>query len=846
MMSRSFTSAVLYSLLFASVAACSDDPEPSADADQSDDAAVEQDADLDTQDTGNSGGDELDGAEQPTAVEIVASSGETLTIDSQSFEVWLDDPELRFSLSDLSLGWSEAISSTVNYDPTFLYEPPELAGPAVPTDLAWSAVTSATFADIETDSVTVQLDLVDGAGVATMTVSATGEGTFRFQLTPPDELGVLYTRVTLPLGDDEGLYGLGELFDGVELRGRLKPMQLQLDAESESGHNEVHVPVPFVVATSGWGGFIESHAPGVFAVDWESSGLVEGVFTQEALTFYLYAAETPLEVVERHSAVAGRIPMPPPWTLGMWLWRNENDSSAEVVGDAEALREHGIASSAIWIDRPWQSYHESFDFDEGRFEEPDQMIADLQRLGFRVAVWTSPYVAESSPVYDMVNENGWLVDGDSWLLNSFGIAVDFTIPEAMTWWQDRVTTLHERGIDGFKLDYGEDIQLGLGGARMNYRFANGEDERTMHHRYMDLYHIAHDEPIGYEEGFFIARGGTYEGMKYVTCIWPGDLDNSFVFHGEDSHVGGLPAAVSGGLSLSASGYPLYASDTGGYRHGRASKEVLMRWTAYSWLLPIMQLGGSSDHNPWNFDNYDEETLSVVRQYANLHTRWFPYFYSLVERAHETGRPMNPPFGLAWPETGEHPDDQFAVGGYVMAAPVVTDADGRTVVFPEGDWVSWWDGSVVSGPGEQTFDVPYDEVPLYLTAGAILPMLGEEVKTISPTTEEGVVSWLDEPGRLWTRIVPADGAAFEVHDGSSYEVTVGEGRIEVAIEDGDTYDGHILEVWSDQEVTQVTADGETLDLVEFEPNTTCDGCWATSEWGYLINPGSGAAQVVLTR
>ena len=135
MMSRSFTSAVLYSLLFASVAACSDDPEPSADADQSDDAAVEQDADLDTQDTGNSGGDELDGAEQPTAVEIVASSGETLTIDSQSFEVWLDDPELRFSLSDLSLGWSEAISSTVNYDPTFLYEPPELAGPAVPTDL---------------------------------------------------------------------------------------------------------------------------------------------------------------------------------------------------------------------------------------------------------------------------------------------------------------------------------------------------------------------------------------------------------------------------------------------------------------------------------------------------------------------------------------------------------------------------------------------------------------------------------------------------------------------------------------------------------------------------------------
>lgn len=830
-------------LVFTSLAACSDEPQPSSDT-GSGDTAAEQDAETLAPDDGEEV--EPDSSDQPTAVEIASASGETLTIDSESFEVWLDQPELRFSLSDISIGWSENVSTTVNYDPTFLYEPPELAGPAVPNDLVWSTVSAVDIDDNQSDSVTLQLELSDGAGSATMEVSAAGDGTFRLLLTPPDGLDVVYTRVTLPLADDEGLYGLGELFDGVELRGRLKPMQLQLDADSESGHNEVHVPVPFVVSTSGWGAFIESHAPGVFAVDLESSGQVEGVFNQDELTFYLYAASTPLEVVARHSAVAGRIPMPPAWTLGMWLWRNENDSSAEVVGDAEALREHGIAASAIWIDRPWQSYHESFDFDEGRFEEPDQMIADLHRLGFRVAVWTSPYVAESSPVYEMVNENGWLVDGDSWLLNSFGVAVDFTIPEAMAWWQNRVSALHDRGIDGFKLDYGEDIQLGLGGARMSYRFANGEDERTMHHRYSDLYHIAHDEPIGYEEGFFIARGGTYEGMKYITCIWPGDLDNSFVFHGEDNHVGGLPAAVSGGLSLSASGYPLYASDTGGYRHGRASKEVLMRWTAYSWLLPIMQLGGSADHNPWNVDNYDEETLSVVRQYANLHTRWFPYFYTLVERAHETGWPMNPPFGLAWPEAGEHPSDQFAVGDFVMAAPVVTDAANRTVVFPAGDWVSWWDGAVFSGPSEETIEVPYDEVPLFLTAGAILPMLGEDVKTLSPTTDEEVVSWLDEPGLLWTRIVPADGAEFEVHDGSKYAISLGnEGQIEVTIEEGDLYSGHILEVWSDETFSQITADGETLSLVALESFPDCEDCWTAGEWGYLINPGLGVGRVVLS-
>jgi alpha-D-xyloside xylohydrolase len=779
------------------------------------------------------------------SAELVAPSGEVLTIDSD-LRVALSSPPLELSLADLAFGSTRELSTSTNYDPTFLFEPPGLAGPAVPPDLIWSAAESAVLLEGDRETLTIDLLLSDGSGVARLSVSTAGDGTFRFDLQPPENLVVVYTRVSMPINDTEGLYGLGELFDRVELRGALRPMQFQLEPEIESSHNEVHVPVPFIVSTRGWGFFIESHEPGVFDVARESPDRVVGVFNQEALTLYLYAAPDPLGVIERHSAVAGRIPMPPPWTLGMWLWRNENRDSAEVIEDARALREHGIASSAIWLDRPWQSYHESFDFDEARFDNPDDLIDELHGLGFRVAVWTSPYVARDSPVYEMVRDNGWLVTGDVFL-NPFGIPVDFTVPEAMTWWQERVRTLHERGIEGFKLDYGQDIQVGLGGARIRYTFANGEDERTMHHRYTDLYHIAHDEPIGYDEGFFIARSGTYEGMQYITCIWPGDLDNSFAEHGVDSHVGGLPAGVFGGISLSASGYPLYASDTGGYRHGRASREVLMRWIAYSWLLPIMQLGGSSDHNPWNFDNYDEETLEVVRGFANLHMRWFPYFYSLVERAHETGRPINPPFGLAWPTAGMNPDDQFAVGDALMAAPVITDQAGRDVVFPAGRWVSWWDGAVTDGPTEVTVAVPYDQVPLYLGEGAIVPMLWDRVDTLSPVEGDDVVSWVDQPGRLWTRIVPADGASFTVHDGTWISVTVSEdGAVTVEFTLGDTYDGHILEVWSDELPATVTGEETNLTRVDtIDDLDSCDGCWTPSDWGILIHPDPDIERVKLT-
>ena len=67
------------------------------------------------------------------------------------------------------------------------------------------------------------------------------------------------------------------------------------------------------------------------------------------------------------------------------------------------------------------------------------MIAELHRLGFRLAVWTSPYLATDSPVYEMAEENGWLVTGETFL-NPFGIPVDFTNPDAMTWWPKQTPT----------------------------------------------------------------------------------------------------------------------------------------------------------------------------------------------------------------------------------------------------------------------------------------------------------------------------------------------------------------------------------------------------------------------
>ena len=74
--------------------------------------------------------------------------------------------------------------------------------------------------------------------------------------------------VAFSLPTDGGRYlGLGERFDHVDTRGRVIPMYLTISGgNGESGTNDAHVPVPFVVDTRGYGVFVDSPATGAFDV----------------------------------------------------------------------------------------------------------------------------------------------------------------------------------------------------------------------------------------------------------------------------------------------------------------------------------------------------------------------------------------------------------------------------------------------------------------------------------------------------------------------------------------------------------------------------------------------------
>jgi len=718
--------------------------------------------------------------------------GDGYTVEVGSSGVKLErgsDVLLRFPADGIELGRVDAIDDNFNYDPYPIAT--DVPNRRMPAGFAWLALRRAT--PITKTATTVQLRLVfDRSQRATLDVKMEEAGSFTLELVPdPGDEAIAYFRLRPVVDKKEGFYGLGEYFDNVDNRGHIRAMQLELGGGTESGYNDAHVPVPFVVGTRGWGLFVENPYPATFdmaATEDDRADVIfgTGAASKDGLTFHLFAADHPLDVTKHYYEVTGFPRLPARWALGPWIWRNENKDQAQVESDLDAIRDQDLATTGYWIDRPYATAVNTFDFNPAQFTDPAAMITKMHALGFRTALWHTPYEDEKTSdapktktLRDYAASHGFYPEKTGLLLNKWGRPIDLTNPDAYAWWQGLIHQYTDAGVEGFKLDYGEDIVPGVFGGRNVWQFADGSDERTMHSRFQLFYHRVYAETLPASGGFLLCRRGTYGDQKNVSVIWPGDLDATFSQRGDkvtqkdgSTYVatGGLPASVIAGLSLGPSGFPFYASDTGGYRHSPPDKELFTRWFEQTALSSAMEIGTSSNDVAWEptpANGFDAEMLGWYRTYTRLHLRLWPYEWTYAKQLAVTGRPIERALGLAHPELGENPGDEYLFGDSLLVAPVL--ARGKTtrdVILPDGSWVNWWTGQ--ASDGGQTIHVaaPLDRLPLFQLAGSVVPLLRPTIDSMAPTTDPARVdSYATTPGVLYPRVAPGKKTTFTLFDGT---------------------------------------------------------------------------------
>lgn len=770
-----------------------------------------------------------------------------------------------------ALGAREVVDDVGNYDPWAILSPSALS--PTPEDLEWLVPERFDVVTASASAVEIDLSYPKKTRARLKITPGKSAGAFDARLTPTvGDAPIAYVRLRTRSDAQEGFYGLGEHFDDVNNRGHLRAMQIEVDGDIESNYNEVHVPIPLLVGTRGWGLFVDSMRPAAFDVAKGEPDRVDalfgtGVATKDGLKFHLFGAPHPLDVTRHYYELTGFPILPARWALGPWLWRDENTGQAQVEKDVETARTLDLATTAWWIDRPYATGVNTFDFQATDYPDPKAMIAKAHDLGLRVGLWHVPYLdekdASTKALRDEATGKGFYPLQNGLLLNKWGRPIDLTNAPAFAWWQGLIRKYTDPtsgfGIEGFKLDYMEDVVPGFGSKRNVWRFADGSDERTMHAGFTLLYHRVYAETLPKAGGFLLCRHGNIGDQVNASVIWPGDLDADFSRHrqrvtGKDGKsynaVGGLPASVVAGLSLGPSGFPFYGADTGGYRHSPPNKECMTRWFEQTALSSVMQVGNSASTLPWEADaasGWDAEMLDWYRTYARLHLRLFPYEWTYAQQIAKTGRPIQRALGLAFPELGVHPNDEYLFGDDLLVAPVVDEGKReRSVVFPPGRWFDWWTGKAYDA-GTATVTAPLGTLPLFVREGGTVPMLRPTIDAIAPTTKPSEVdSYATAAGVLWARVAPgAIPASFTLFDGSTLDHTKSGQKVTLKTADGAEFKaGVVFELVGVAKPTSVTeggaAYGEVADVSAAEKGFA----FADGTLHIKVPPGTHVVEVML--
>ena len=498
-----------------------------------------------------------------------------------------------------------------------------------------------------------------------------------------------YIKDELALGVGECVYGLGERFTAFVKNGQVVDIW---NADGGTASEQTYKNIPFYLTNRGYGVFVAHPEKVAFEVASEKVERVQFSVPGEKLTYYVIYGPTPKEVLDRYTALTGRPALPPAWSFGLWLTTSftTDYDEATVTSFIEGMAERELPLHVFHFDCFWMKpYHWSnFEWDEAQFPDPAAMLARLKARGLKICVWINPYIAERSALFDEGMANGYLLtrpNGDVWQWDHWQAGmglVDFTNPDACTWYGDKLRELVRMGVDCFKTDFGERIPTDV-------RYYDGSDPFMMHNYYTFLYNkTVYDvlsEELGEGEAVLFARSAT-AGSQQFPVHWGGDSTASFESMAE---------SLRGGLSLGLSGFGFWSHDMGGFEH-TASADVYKRWCAFGLLSSHSRLHGSSSYRvPWLFD---EEAVDVLRFFTNLKCRLMPTLFGAAVQARDHGTPVLRAMHLEFPDDPgcDALDRQYMLGDRLLVAPVFTPEGVVDYYLPAGRWTSFLTGEVVEG------------------------------------------------------------------------------------------------------------------------------------------------------
>lgn len=578
----------------------------------------------------------------------------------------------------------------------------------------------------------------------------------------------------IAIEDNSAYYGGGERFSSLNHKGHILPM-VSIDRPGDKGV-VTYKPVPFYMSTRGYAAWLDSFAPGSF--DFNASHRDRVILRYRAARLRLVLIDGPGmgAMITEFTHLTGRPRVPPAWSFAPWKSRNVHNNREEVLADAELTRKHDLPGSVIVLDSPWETGYNDFRLNDKQFREPEALFGRLRELGFYTCLWLTPMINVENQIdmqgidegpsrnYAEAVKLGYLVkqpDGKPMIVDWWkgrGGLVDFTNPAAVGWWHEQIDQSRKWGLHALKCDDGE------GNFVQDAVFHDGTSATEMKNRYAALYLKSAQEYLDQKldgDGVLFARCG-FTGTQAQPFCWAGDNEANFSFEN------GLPTVILAGQNAALSGISFWGHDIAGYI-GTQTKELFIRWTQFGALSPLMQVHMQSNTGAWDFD---EQTLSIYRKFAKLHTSLFPYLYDAAHETARSGMPIIRPMALAFPNDFEAAGHryQYLFGPDLLVAPMYQPGTHRSVYLPKtpdgAAWIDYWSGEEYKGGQLIEADAPLERMPLYVRGGAILCLLPDDVDTLVPRYKDMAADVVTMDERRILQVWPDKAGTLTSYDGLS--------------------------------------------------------------------------------
>lgn len=504
---------------------------------------------------------------------------------------------------------------------------------------------------------------------------------------------------------DEMIFGCGESATGLNKAGQ--KVNLFVTDPQGPETDQMYKPIPFFMSNRGYGMFMHTSAPVTCDFGATYIGLNKMFMGDENLDLFVFFGE-PKDILDEYTDLVGKPGMPPLWSFGTWMSRITYFSEKEGYDVAANIRKNKYPCDVIhfdtgWFDVDWQC---DYKFSENRFQNPQQMLKDLRSQGFHVCLWQLPYFTPKNRYFSELIEKDMYVKNGNGELPYEDVVLDFSNPETVKWYQDKLAGLLNIGVSAIKVDFGE-------AAPLNGIYASGKSGWYEHNLYPVRYDMAVSEITKklHNENIMWARAA-WAGSQRYPLHWGGDAATTDT---------GLLGTLRAGLSFGLSGFSFWSHDMGGFVKS-TPEDLYCRWIPFGFLTSHTRAHGAPPTEPWLYDS--KRVQDVFRKSAEMKYRLMPYVYAQAKECTEKGLPMLRALFVEFPDDpgAWKVDDEYLFGSQILVAPLLESGmTGRTVYLPEGKWIDYQTEKVYEG-GWHRIEAGSLPIIMLVRDGSVLPHL----------------------------------------------------------------------------------------------------------------------------